>query len=219
MLQKTPKPSGSKVTKVTITPPNFLEAIIEIEGTSPYVMNSMSSATRAAIVAKQEEGSQSRKGRLRPPKDFDAIYKGMMHVSTEGWYGMPASAFRAAMISACRTVGFKMTVGKLSLFVIADGIDNSDGQMLVRLEGKPTRRDLPVKLADGSTDILPRPFFDRWSAKVRVRWDADQFTPNDIVNLMNRVGTQVGIGAGRHDSKQSTGMGWGCFKIKTMHEA
>jgi hypothetical protein len=33
---------------------------------------------------------------------------------------------------------------------------------------------------------------------------------------MHRVGAQVGIGEGRPDSKNSTGMGWGTFEIKEV---
>lgn len=40
------------------------------------------------------------------------------------------------------------------------------------------------------------------------------FSHNDIVNLMMRVGQQVGIGEGRPDSKNSAGMGWGLFDIQ-----
>jgi hypothetical protein len=199
---------------VLISPPNFQEAVIRIVGTAPYCMNKMSSANREKMMTKQMQGSRSKKGELRQPKDFDKIYQGCQHISKDGWHGMPASAFRSAMVSACRTVGFKMTIAKLTVFVIGDGIDADDGQPLVRLYGKPVRRDMAVKLANGSTDIISRAFFDEWHADVRLRWDADQFDAADVVNLLARVGVQVGIGAGRPDSKNSTGMGWGTFEIQ-----
>jgi hypothetical protein len=177
-------------------------------------MNRMSSDNRIKMILKQEEGSRSKKGQKRDPKDFDRVYKGAMHISTEGWYGIPASSFRNALVSACRTVGFAMTRAKLSLFIIHDGVDAEDGQPLVKLVGEPVRKDLPVKLADGSTDIIPRPFFMEWSAVVTLRWDADQFSASDVINLLSRAGVQVGIGAGRPDSKNSCGMGWGTFAVQ-----
>ncbi len=206
---------------VVISPPNFQEAVVRIEGTAPYCMNKMSSENRWKIIEKQMKGEQSRKGQRREPKDFDKIYKGTMHIAAKGiksgdkggWYGIPAAAFRNAMVSACRVVGFKMTIAKLCLFVVHDGIDEDDGQPLIKLQGTPKRRDMAVKLADGSTDILPRAFFDTWHADVRLRWDADQFSASDVMNLLSRVGVQVGIGAGRPDSRNSTGMGWGTFQI------
>jgi hypothetical protein len=54
--------------------------------------------------------------------------------------------------------------------------------------------------------------FESWQAKVRVRFDADLFTPADVANLMLRAGLQVGIGEGRADSPNSCGMGWGHFE-------
>lgn len=50
---------------------------------------------------------------------------------------------------------------------------------------------------------------------LRIRFDADLFTKTDIVNLIMRVGAQVGIGEGRPDSKDSAGMGFGLFEIIT----
>jgi hypothetical protein len=38
-------------------------------------------------------------------------------------------------------------------------------------------------------------------------------TADDIVNLISRVGLQVGVGEGRPDSKQSAGLGFGLFQI------
>lgn len=65
----------------------------------------------------------------------------------------------------------------------------------------------------GVADIRWRPMWEQWSAKVRVRWDANQFSAQDVVNLLSRAGMQVGIGEGRPDSKASNGMGWGMFEV------
>lgn len=212
-LEEQQPAKSDKVQRIVITPPNMQGTIIRIIGTAPYVANKFSKEAQAIMMAKQEAGEQSRKGKKREPKDFQKIYLGMVHYSEDGWIGMPASAFRKAMVSACRLVGFKMVLAKLSVFVMGDGIDRDDGQPLIKIVGKPVRKDMPVRLANGSTDIMPRPFFHDWSAKVNLEWDADQFSVTDIGNLMMRVGRQVGIGAGRPDSTNSTGMGWGTFRI------
>lgn len=211
MLDKTNSP-----TVLTISPPNFQSAKLQIVGTAPLVMNKMSSANRQKMMDDMMAGSRTRKGTKREPKNFDAVFKGAMHISEDGWHGIPASALRTAMVDACRLVGFKMTVAKLSVFVEADGIDIDDGQPLVKLTvGTPVRKDMAVKLANGSTDILARPFYHPWAAEPTLRWDADQFSAADVVNLLARVGGQVGIGAGRPGSKNSTGMGWGTFTVRS----
>lgn len=201
---------------VAITPPNFQFAKLKITGTAPLVMNKMSSLNRQKMMDTMLAGSRKTKGTKREPKDFNAVYEGAMHIAEGGgWHGIPASALRTAMVDSCRLVGFKMTIAKLSVFVEADGFDVDDGTPLVRLTiGTPVRKDMAVKLANGSTDILARPFFFPWAAEPTLKWDGDQFSATDVLNLLARVGGQVGIGAGRPGSKNSTGMGWGTFNVE-----
>jgi len=47
----------------------------------------------------------------------------------------------------------------------------------------------------------------------RLRWDADQFSDADVLNLLARAGMQVGIGEGRPDSPNSNGLGNGCWEV------
>lgn len=197
--------------EVLIKAPNFKTAEFKVVGTAPLVMNKFSRKAREQMKAAQEAGSQAKKGRRRDAKDFDACYEGAFHKSRDGWTGIPASAFRAAMISACRLVGFKMTISKLALFIEADGFDVDEGTPLVKLEGKPRPLEMCVRNETGVVDIRIRPMFESWSCKVKVRWDADIFSETDVANLLMRAGMQVGILEGRPDSKGSAGMGWGLF--------
>jgi hypothetical protein len=219
MLDKTKSPSKATAAasaQVVIKAPNFQIAKVRIRGTAPYVQNKMSQRAREAMEEAQKAGSQAiRKNRKKEPKDFDAVYRGAMHVSKDGWCGIPASSFRAGMISACRTVGFAMTVAKLSFFVVADGYDQDDGQALVRIHGEPRCFKMAVRLSNGSADIAARPMFENWYADLTLKWDADTFSATDVINLLARAGIHCGIGAGRPDSKTSAGMGFGTFEVET----
>jgi hypothetical protein len=206
-------PIGKDI-KVTIPPPNFQTASITVRGIAPYVQHNFSKKARTAMEEKQRAGSQATKGRKRAPRNFEEDYKEAMHISTQGWPGVPASAFRNAMISACRLVGFRMTVAKLSLFIVADGRD-TDGTPLVRIEGEPRLHEGYARNETGVVDLRWRPMWDEWSVTLRVRWDADLFSATDIVNLLARAGEQVGIGEGRPDSPNSYGVGWGQFEVVT----
>ena len=200
--------------QVSIKAPKIETALFRIVGTAPYVQARFSGKAMQAMAAKMTAGSTARGKKAREARDFNDDYTQAMHVSTEGWVGIPAGAFRQAMISACRLVGFKMTLAKLSVFVAADGFDAIDGVPLIRINGTPERIDMAVRNATGVADIRVRPIWREWSADVRVRYDADQFTLNDVTNLMDRVGMQVGIGEGRPDSRQSAGLGWGTFRLE-----
>jgi hypothetical protein len=108
-----------------------------------------------------------------------------------------------------------MTRAKLSLFIEADGYDAGDQTPLVRItKGKPKYSEHFVRNETKVADIRPRPMWrEGWEAQVRVRYDGDQLTTTDVLNLLARVGLQVGIGEGRPDSPRSCGMGWGLFEI------
>lgn len=207
---------------VTITAPNFKTVEIVIQGQTPYVQNAFSKKAQEMIREKQAAGSTATKGRKREAKDFAAAFKGAQHVATKGWPGIPASALKNALVDACVLVGFHKTKAKKAIFVEADGFDAVEGTPLVRLytkgkgkklvDAKPRHVEHRVRLPNGQPDIRVRAMFDNWQTKVRVRFDADMFTPADVANLMMRAGLQVGIGEGRADSPASCGMGWGHFE-------
>lgn len=213
----------AKKEKVAITPPNIQSAKFRIVGTAPLVQNKFSQRVLEGMAADQAAGPAAKKRSKREPKDFDACVREATHISEDGWCGIPASAFRAGLISTCRLLGFPMTLAKLSVFVMADGYerDRFGVQPLVKItKGKPERTDFAVRNATGVADIRPRPMWkEGWEAVVTIRFDADQFTLEDVTNLLARMGEQVGIGAGRPDSKDSAGMGWGTFRIGEAEKA
>jgi len=201
--------------KTQIKAPNFQEATFLLTGTAPYVSNKFSAEAREMMRAKQAAGTQSKKGSAREPKDFDRCFRESMHTTADGHHGVPASCFRQAMVSACRIVGFKMTLAKLALFVKADGFDADDASPLVLFErGKPSKFESATRNETGVADIRARGKWEPgWQIRLCIRYDADMFTETDVLNLLSRVGEQVGIGAGRPDSKSSCGQGWGTFSV------
>lgn len=215
------KKKNENAAALTIHPPNLKVALFRIRGVAPYVQNKFSEKAREQMRAKHEAGSTAKKGAKREPKDFQACYEGAIHRSHEGWVGMPAPAFRNAMISACRICGFQMTRARLAVFVLPDGFDETDGQPLVKiLKGEPVYHETYTRNETGVVDLRPRPMWrPGWEVDVKIQFDADQFTLQDIANLLMRAGLQVGIGEGRPDSKKSAGMGWGLFEIVTQEEA
>jgi hypothetical protein len=204
-----------KQSRVSITAPRIETVHFTIRGTAPLVLNKFSAKAQNEIQETQEAGSTAKGKKKRPAKDFNAAYENARHISTEGWDGAAASGFRCAFVSACRLVGFAMTLAKLSIFIKADGYGVDDGTPLVRItKGTPHRVIHPVRNQSGVIDLRARPMWDPgWELELKVQFDRDQFTQSDVANLLNRVGKQVGIGEGRHDSRDSCGMGWGLFEI------
>ena len=194
-----------------ITPPKFGVTDFYIEGAAPLVIERFSK--KAELMAKMAEGKSAGNKKVRDARDYDKEAEEARYRSAENWEGMNAAAFRAAMISACRLVGFKMTLAKLSTFIEADGYDKNDGVPLVRIYGESQVYTAHTRNATGVVDVRSRPMYRNWAARLRVRYDMDQFKMADVLNLVSRCGMQVGIGAGRPDSKASAGCGFGLFNV------
>jgi hypothetical protein len=198
---------------ISIAAPKVITATYRLTGNAPLVVNKFSAKAREQIRRTQEAGPQAKKGKIREPKDFQLCYNQARHISTEGWDGIAAPAFRNAMIDACRMVGFKMTHAKCSVFVVADGIDADEGTPLVRIHGEPRYAEHCVRNDSGVVDIRARPLYATWEVHLNVRFNADQFTTSDVGHLLMHAGISIGVGEGRPFSKNSAGQGWGTFDV------
>lgn len=201
---------------VVIKPLNMRTGIVRCIGTAPYVQNKFGNKERDKLHKKHAAGDQPVKTKApRPPKDFEANFEGAMHRMVDGRAGIPATAFRNAMIDACRVAGFVMTRAKMTVFVGQDGYDPDDGTPMVAFDkGEPAYTEMVTRNSDGTPDLRVRPMWaPGWEVTLRLTFDADQFSLSDVVNLLARAGAQVGVGEGRPFSKNSNGMGWGTFRI------
>lgn len=208
--------SREKVEHITIAPLKFGRLKVRLVGDAPYMQARFSQKAMAMMRAKHEAGSTAKKGAKKDARDFNAEFEAAQHVSEKGWVGVPASALRNACIDACRMAGFKMTHAKMSVFIVADGLDKVDGTPLVRLDaGKPEMSIMPTRNQTGVADLRARPMWREWAIDLVVKFDMDQFTTHDVINLLMRAGQQVGIGEGRPFSKESNGMQFGTFIVQT----
>jgi hypothetical protein len=202
---------------ITIKAPRIETLSVRIRGTAPYVQLRFGTKAKNSMLAKMMAGGTGRGKKVREAKDPAADMREAMYQGPSGEFGIPASAFRNAMIDVCRMVGFKMTMAKMSVFVLHDSCDTKEGTPIVHLDaGPPERLDMAVRNATGGPDIRIRPMWREWGANVRIQFDADQFTASDVVNLLSRAGLQVGVGEGRPFSKNSGGLGFGRFTVESV---
>lgn len=214
-----PETAPATRTSVTIRKPRFGIAELKIRGTERLVIHRFSKKVKEQMKQKMETGKASASKKNREPQSTDVLFQEARYRSADGWDGFHAGAIRAALISACRLVNFKMTLAKLSIFILADGHDADEPQIpLIRIYGKATKQEDLARVETGQPYVTIRAAYDPWEARIRIRYDLDQFTEEDIVNLLSRVGQQVGLGEGRPDSKNSPGMGWGLFDVVSFAE-
>jgi hypothetical protein len=206
---------AAAASQITIKRLNMQTIALRVVGAAPYMQLRFSEKARGAMRAKMAAGSTPKNPRAnRAARDFDADYEAAMYVTEGGRRGIPASAFRNAAIDACRMAGFVMTKAKCSIFVLADDADIFDGTPLVFIEGEPRPNEMTVRNETGVADIRVRARWETWAASITIQFDADQFKAEDVANLIERAGIQVGIGEGRPFSKRSNGLGLGTFRIE-----
>jgi hypothetical protein len=209
---------GGTSKSVTIQPVRFERATFKLIAARdvPIVVHRFSAKTKQEMKAKMEAGKAASSKKNREPKDTDLTFNEARYISREGWDGFHAGSLRKALISACRLVGFKMVLAKLSVFVEADGVDAQEPQIpLVRIRDcEAVKQEDMARVETGQPYVTIRAAYHGWTARPTIRWDRDQFTLDDVTNLLSRVGQQVGLCEGRPDSKNSAGMGWGLFDIE-----
>lgn len=190
---------------------------VPLIGETPLKVLRFSRKTHQTMMETQQAGSQAKTKKKREPKDFERNYEEAKYVGkTDGqeWLGINASGIRIGCVESCRTAGFVMTRAKMSVTCLADGIDIIDNSTpLVRVYGEPEMCIDPVRNDNGSVDLRARVMFREWKIICRLKFDEDQFSPSDVLNLLIRVGQQNGLGEGRMNSKEGCGTGHGVFIV------
>lgn len=214
------KKKSEAVEVVDVQAPNFTTLSVTVIGNAPYYYNkwphgdfeTMRENMATGTTAKQRAKSEGRKG-----KDFRKQYEGTLHLSSEGWHGIPATAFLQALVRAGSDVKpvLEMSQLKRCLRIIPDGFAD-DGYPLVRvLDREPEYSERPTRLKDGSANITAAArLAPGWRVDLQISYDADKYTHRTVVNLLVRAGIGVGVGAGRPASKTSCGMGWGTWDVE-----
>jgi hypothetical protein len=205
----------SKEISALITAPNIASARVLVRGTSPLVIERFSK--KSELMMKMAEGPTAKKA-ARTARDYEKEVEDARYRHPEGWEGFNASSIRAACIRACSLVNVKMTIAKLTIFVGEDGWHEEDQLPLVRIYGTSRTHTGHTRNATGVVDIRARPMYEKWFSELKIKWDADQFKGDTVFNLLSRAGMQVGIGAGRPNSKDSAGCGWGTFELVPSDE-
>lgn len=208
---------GTPEERVSITPLKERVLIVAIKGLTPLKVLRFSEKAKNEMMKNQQAGSQAKSKKIRTARDFNADYEQAKFICKDPknleWLGINATGIRNACIETCRMCGFVMTKARMSIFVLEDGFDKFDRTPLVRIEGDPEISIDPVRNANGGADLRARVCFPEWKAYPMIRFDEDQFSVSDVLNLMVRVGKQNGLGEGRPNSSNGNGCGNGIFEV------
>lgn len=204
-------PAGEPVGLI-IPKPDVQVAKVKIVGTAPLIVHAWSEKARKMIQDKQAKKAKGPKEARDPKADYEASF----YVAEEGWYGVPACAFKAALVGAARQVdGMSMVMAKRSFFVLGDGPSKDGGHDLTRIRHPvpPRMRTDMVRLESGVADVRYRPEFPQWSAELTIRFNAGIMSAEQLLNLVALAGAWEGCCEWRPSAPNSATGSYGTWEL------
>lgn len=192
---------------VEIKPLNIQRIEVEIIGDTELITHRWSDKAKQMMLDKQMKKAKTG----RAAKDPEQDYRDSMYLLDDGRYGFPAAGFKAAIVGACRMFdGLPMTKAKVAVRV--EGEINKYGEQLTEIASQPRMREDMVRLETGVADIRYRAGFWPWSAKLKITFNADVISLEQLYNLIDAAGFG-GVGEWRPSAPKSATGSYGCFRV------
>ena len=208
---------AAKPQEVEIKRPQIMEAVLKIVGSQPLVVHKFSEKSKKQILDKQQKKATNKKGQVRDPEEewLAALYAtggGEVESASdlkEGSTGFTARALKSALVNAARFTDFPMTQVRPTVFVFNA---EDEGEEIIPICGvTPHSREDTVRLESGVSNLRYRPQYDiGWYAEVKIKWNANIFSSEQIVNLL----LLAGLHAGLCEMRPERGGQFGMFEVE-----
>lgn len=162
---------------------------VDLRSSAPLIQHRWSEKAKKAMRDKQQGAAKAKK----EPKDPQAEFEAAKYLMPDGQPGIPAVAFKAAIVDAARLVGdAKMTHIRPSVYVQGHGPD-----MLVPIVASEAilREDM-VRVGMGTSDLRYRPMYETWSATLEIQLLEHVITVDQLYGLIDAAGYN-GVGEWR----------------------
>lgn len=204
----------SDVDVLVIQPLEVRTARFRIIGSGPLMTHQWDAKQIRQIEAKQAGEEPTAKKIARDP---EAEYVASFYRLPDGRPGIPARAFKKAIITAATHVdGLTKTYLRTAFHCLGDAVSMSSGREgelrptdLIAIEGsEPEMRTDMVRVGgmSKSADVRYRPEWGAWSCWVTVRYNARSITVKRLTELFNLAGFGVGVGEWRPEKDGMHGM-------------
>lgn len=206
---------------------NYQPFVIWLVGTSRLICHAWSEKARQELLGKQIGTMRAARERRNPEKDFENSLYLMGEKNGKKIYGFPATAFKLAMHDAAgKEKGIAKTKTLPAIYIrgkptplntaVKGAICDMD---LVRIYGdKPIIREDHVRVGAGlsgrTSTLSYRAQFNNWAVRLTGRVNRDIIPLDNLLQLFDYAGTEVGIGDWRVQKKGQSGM----FRCATTEE-
>jgi len=186
--------AAAKTTAIELPPMNIQMIDIPIIGDSPLICHAWSAKAKKMLLDKHMKKASAGRVAKDPWQDFcETLYwlDGMPESPTEddvenGRFGFPAVAFKGAAITAVTTIGTMTKVMARQCFHV-------ESEFVEILGPAPAQRFDIVKVGM-TTDTDFRAEFAEWGAILRVKYNANVLSAEQVIGLFEAGGFGVGIG-------------------------
>jgi len=183
---------------------NVKQITFKIKGVTPLIVNKFTEKAKV-----QMEEIQQKKSKKREIDDPEKLYLNTLYFFPDGKRtGFPAVGFKAAMTRAGKQVDLVMTDTRGKFHVM--GTEGSD---LIEIKGTPTMRTDMVRVASGGAMIRYRAEYKEWEASVRILYNEQSISAEQLGQLLMLAGFSCGIGEWRPEKSNSGS--FGMFEIMT----
>lgn len=181
---------------------------VALEGVTPVIPHKWSQKAINMMAAKQQAPAGSAKPAREPKNAEEEAHAACYWLPDGVTPGIPATAFKAAMVGACRFfTGITMTLAKTLFYVEGVGPDQ-----LVAIEGERTLREDTPRNANGGADLRYRFAYYPWSTTINVRFKPASIDAESVVALLD-AGGSGGVGDWRPASPKSATGTFGQFRV------
>ena len=199
MEKKIEKQVIQKETVVMVEPIKLSAVSFKITGTSPLLMDKFPEDAMKQILEKQMGQSHTKKKN----RDIDKEIYQAVHRTQEGEIGYPSIGFKAGLIESTSFIGDKSFSKKLLKGIqIVNSVDG-----LVPIQFK--KQDVLEHSIQSNTKHTPQ--FHDWSCVLKIQFDENNISKEDLANLINYAGFYYGIGIWSPRCK--SGGSYGMYKL------
>lgn len=218
------KKTSATTQEFAIPRPNFIDLAITVQGLTPLIFHKWSEKAKKQIRDKQAKKASGPKEARNPVEDYENSF----YFDSNGFIAFPALSMKQALVGAARSIdGITMAELKGAVFAFGD----ADGFIPVLVKGKPIKlskvtldgkfrenimgidtkipeiemREDPVTIGMGTSDLRYRGQVRNWSMKFIIKFNANRFSAEQILNLVQYAGFSCGLGEWRPEKNGISG--------------
>lgn len=176
----------AKQVQVTIAPIKIATMQLKVIGETPLLQEKMADRIREQlkniVTGKGKEKNKNR--------DLEREVEEKIHKNAKGEVCFPTSGFKKAMVEAAPYLeGLDKKKAKGSFFIIGELVPIKYKKQVTN---KAVGRDSGINRAPRE---IWRPEFQDWSCILTIKYNEQQITPNQIIELAKLAGFHIGVGS------------------------